>query len=763
MVSPDIVAIEVAAPAVTLGKQAPYIPQTDDVLIEEGSQTRVERAGIPIGTLVGSDLKILYKYDEVEADTLNLVAADLPSSYLISSTADRDYATPTLPLGVFRKTKPSAYAELGPKGGDRWPSSHTLFLTLPAAIKPGETYQISFPGLDLAEINFTYRPLSDRTEAVHVSQLGFRPDDPLKVGYLSTWMGNGGGLDYPDGLGFRLVDRQTNQSVYEGTATLTHGPNQPEDPRGRDYTLSEVHRLDFSEFDRAGEYHLCVDGVGCSFDFAIEADAWSKAFFTSARGFYHQRSGIAIGEPFTGYVRFRAFHPDDGVTVYQSGVSLLEVDMGLGSSNAFAALLAQKTNSTLPSAWGGYFDAGDWDRNIRHLAVPRALFELHNLFPDYFKTVNLNIPESTNALPDILDEALWSLDFYRRLQTADGGIRGGVESAEHPQFGETSWQESLTVMAYAPDVWSSYWYAGVAARAAHTLKTYDAELASLYQKSALRAMTYAEDNYIEGGYDRGERLHDVKDQRNLAALELYRLTRSSIWHDLFLATSIFQEPNVEPFIYGIHDQRSAAFLYAQLNDPKLDSASTEPLAVDSQVQANARTAVIRYADDLVTLTQTTAFGWSKDHPESPLGWGNGLGAPKSVNILQAHALTQDPKYLMAGISGTQFSGGANPDNMVFTTGLGDRTPQNPLIIDQRLTGQAPPPGITVFGPADFTLYSDYWTLGEIADSTFPSPWEWPAVENYFDIYLYPIGTEFNIEYMVAPTYTWGYLAARERL
>ncbi|MEM6450049.1 MAG: glycoside hydrolase family 9 protein [Cyanobacteria bacterium P01_D01_bin.105] len=195
----------------------------------------------------------------------------------------------------------------------------------------------------------------------------------------------------------------------------------------------------------------------------------------------------------------------------------------------------------------------------------------------------------------------------------------------------------------------------------------------------------------------------------------------------------------------------------QLSNPQQTTAA---LPVDERIQANARASFLRHADDLAALTRTTAFGWSKNHPESPLGWANGLGAPKSVNILQAHALTGDPKYLLAAINSTQFALGANPDNMSFTTGIGDRYPQNPLIIDQRITGQSPPPGITVYGPADFTLYSDYWLLSKIADDTFPSPWEWPTVENYFDIYFYPIGSEFTVDYMLSSAYTWGYLSAR---
>ena len=763
-VSPEVIAVEIAVPEVEVGRQIRYEAEADDVVSADSSQPQVERSGISLGTLVGTDEEILYTYDRVAETALDVAAAELPGSYLIESLTDADYQSGVAPSGVFRKTKPAAFANQA-ESGFTWPAAHTLFLTLDQPIEAGKAYQISFPGLNIEAADLTYQPMSIRSEAVHVSQLGFRPDDPLKVGYLSTWMGSGGGLDYEDNLGFQLIDTQTNKSVYKGTANLLRDRQQAEDPRGRDYTLSEVHELDFSDFSQPGSYRLCVEGVGCSFDFKLAKTVWDDAFFTAVRGFYHQRSGIAIGQPYSRYTRPRAFHPDDGVKVYQSAVTLMDVDMGLGDRNTFEALVATKTDEVVPDAWGGYFDAGDWDRRIQHLAVPRALLELHNLFPDHFSAIALNLPESENHLPDILDEALWSLDFFRRLQTEDGGIRGGIESAEHPKYGETSWQESQVVMAYAPDVWSSYLYAGVAARAAYTLEAYDSQLARVYETSALRAMAYAESKYAKKGYASGLP-HQVRDQRNLAALELYRLTRQSQWHDIFLGTTVFHNAQAEVSIYGIQEQRDAAFLYARLNGHSTEKwggkrSHAAALPIDSKVQANARASFFRYANGLVALTESTAFGWSKEHPEAPLGWGNGLGAPKSVNLLQAHALSQDPKYLLAGLDATQFSGGANPDNLVFTTGLGDRTVQNPLIIDQRITGQEPPPGITLYGPADFTVYNDDWSFVSLAGNTFPNAWEWPSVESYFDVYMHPISTEFTVDYMVSSAYTWGYLAARE--
>jgi len=93
---------------------------------------------------------------------------------------------------------------------------------------------------------------------------------------------------------------------------------------------------------------------------------------------------------------------------------------GLNSEDTnFGGLTRGKTDALVPDAWGGYMDAGDWDRRIQHLAVSLYLLELAELFPDYFSRVSLNLPESNDGLPDIVSEALFTLDCYRRMQTPE--------------------------------------------------------------------------------------------------------------------------------------------------------------------------------------------------------------------------------------------------------------------------------------------------------------------------------------------------------
>ena len=81
---------------------------------------------------------------------------------------------------------------------------------------------------------------------------------------------------------------------------------------------TDVLRMDFSRFSTPGRYRLYVEGIGCGYPFEIGPGTWDHAFRVQMRGFYHQRSGIALGPPYTTYVKPRDHHPDDGVPVFLS-------------------------------------------------------------------------------------------------------------------------------------------------------------------------------------------------------------------------------------------------------------------------------------------------------------------------------------------------------------------------------------------------------------------------------------------------------------
>jgi endoglucanase len=594
-------------------------------------------------------------------------------------------------------------------------------------------------------------PVYVRSEAVHTSQIGFRADDPDKNAYLSVWMGNGEGYIYPDNITFSLINDKTNQRVFTGKAVMQWKGSVPEGiGTNANHSGTDVIRLDFSSFNTPGRYRVCVEGIGCGYPFDIdEVNTWVHAFEISMKGHFNQRSGIPMLPPYTDFVRPRSFNPADGVKVYQSTCSLLNSGNGLNAlgtdKSNFGNLVAGKTDVLVPEAWGGTMDAGDWDRRINHLLTPRFYLELVEMNPDYFKNLCLYIPESGNDLPDVVNEALYGLDIYRRMQMPDGGIRGGVESSEHPDEGSTSWEESLTVLAYAPDHWSSYIYAGVAARAAVVLKMLGKnEKAKIWETSAVKAMEWAEVEYQKWMASpdyakvtaRAKRAVPV--ERNLAAVEVYRLTKDKKWHEVYLQTQ--------------KDSRAdAEFVYARL-DPSL---------VDKKVQQSVKDSLMAEADRLVETATKNAFGFS-------FGRSGGSGSytvPASPTLARAHYLTGNPKYLKTILRSALYSAGANPMNLVLTTGLGENCVKYPLHEDSRHTGQPAPIGITVFGPREISTSARPGTDIEkrLNIECTPAGSKWPSAESYFDLYGWDVMNEYVIDLPLGQTaYIWGYLASRKK-
>jgi endoglucanase len=762
------------------------------------------------------------------------------SHYRIRSTNDASFSTPLNPLRnrISLKTKTTDVAFLDrfnpfDPNQVKWAQEYTVYLQLPETLKSGKRYTLDFVG-DLGskfqDKTFSYQPQTQFSEAIHVSQIGFDPNDP-KLAFLSQWLGRNQGnrevgapANFKAGLRFWIIDAQTGDRVEDARVIrrtkLSLAANQDEDIRDgfQNFSGTDVYEMEFSDFKRPGEYAIEVEGVGRSFDFEIAENTWERAFQVSMKGLYNQRSGTAIGGPFSDTKYERSFHPDDGVLIFPTddrtvtvngerirlnGVQLIDTQEGLNlGSISFADAFKTYTNpldsnnddqvtsgelaakiTPLTNAWGGYKDAGDWDRRIQHLFGTRTHLELLELFPDYFETVDLNLPETTrsfatqaslnqpnpdNGIPDLLDESLWSLDFYRRLQTADGGIRGGIESANAPRAGETSWQESLNVYAYAPDPWSSYIYAGVAARAARVLKDYNVRLATVYEKSAIRAMNWAEAEVpTDPKYDN----IDIRDERNLAALELYLLTQNNRWNNIFLEDTVFTGDRRDITEFEQHDQRQSAFLYARAPQN----------LTNNQIRLNASDAIERAAANAISIQNGgpvtfggnvaaelngTAFKWTAFDPFVPRVSGQ-LATPQVENLLQAYTLTKKRKYLNAAILGTQFSTGANPSNLVFTAGLkkiglADRELQNPFVIDARLTGQKAPAGVTAYGPVDFNFGFSNFQTDLFRPFLSPQPEQWPIAEAFFDNYWNFQSSEFTIHESIAPTaYTWGYFAASD--
>ena len=742
--APDILNLEIVSGRITRGSLAPYVPQPNDVKDEHKDKNGVvdkvilKRNNQEIGYLIGAKRDQLVGFEKFEGDPLLGFVAAAAGTYRISSPDDPNYQNSTAPQSVQRKSKPLDWAQ----PGKQFVMRHTVYLQLPKPLQAGKTYNIALGPLNTQSTNVQFTPNTKiRSEAVHATQIGYRPSDPVKRAFLSLWLGTGGAYKFRDNLTFSVVDDKTDKAVFNGKVELAKAASEVGRMwKDKNYNKTDVYRMDFSALNTPGRYRVVVDGIGSSYPFDLANDVWERAFKIQMKGLYNQRSGVDVGPPYSDFKKPRDFFPGDGVQVFQSTYSIMD---GPGESPNLAA---GSTGVPVPDAWGGYQDAGDWNpRRVTHMRVTMAQLEVFELFPKYFERVDLNIPK-TRSIPDVLTEALFEIDCFRRLQKPDGGVPYGIETDGDPREGEVSWLQSMPAYVYAPDARSSFFYAGVAARAARLLQPYDAKLAGVYRASALRAMNWAEVEFAKmPANTRSEKIGGAGlDARNLAALEMLFLTGDKKWHDIFLQDSFLSKPAGRIFGNG-RFERDAAFLYARMN----------PQLTDAALRAKARQATIGQAEDALTYAANNA--WNLTTPDKGMPMFQGFyTAPDAMEVARAHYLTGDAKYLRGVVQATQYQSGANPTNMTFTTGLGANPIQNPLKVDSRLSGQKAPIGITVYGPRDSDWedwsrwVNDYFLSKELV----PALGEWPVPETYFDIFQYVSINEYTVDVGAPNIYVW---------
>lgn len=749
-VGDQLLVVSVQHGAITHGRQVPYAVQPSDELRPRGHHRFLERSGQPSATLAGPASDIIWQMPRIQRSAFDATKLDKPGHWTLAHSDGHAVSI----AGVHRKSQLTAieHIERNTVAGT---VLHRVYLVLDTPMELDATYVVSAQDIgvqvvDTNEATYRHDP-SAVTEAVQVSQVGFHPNDPVKVGFVSLWMGDGGGWE-PEGgrptFSVVSIDPNGGEVVFTGRAELSRSVDQPETVHGNQ-TGTDVYRLDFSGFDRPGTYRLVVDGVGSSLPFPINARVWHNAHRVALDGLLHHRSGIELGPPRTDYVRPRPMHPDDGFPVRLTDARFYEPGVPNTTFSRFKAVVAGERDGDDPNAWGGYMDAADWDRQIEHLLVSRYLLDLAERFPELAQSIGSIQSGDSPSLPLWLDEALWGIDFHHRMQQADGGIPGGIEASEHPRIGEASWQESMPTYRFDPDPISSALYAATAAQAARVLAAYNHPKTKAYADSALAAMDYVDTQPSDEAEAYGYMLEDAI---NHASLELYALTGDPAWHRRFLDTTMFDKQRGGLAIWQKFNQTEAAMGYLTLDLPEADGT----------VRENIRKTLLRQADKLVDAGRQTAFGWTDD-PKRRIAWGIMSSGRPLVPLVYAYRVSGDSRYLDAIVRGIQSAFGANPTRLSFTTGIGEYYPTRPMHIDSSITGQQAPHGITVFGPVDPKTLGDYWLMRHLPEGTHPRWQDWPAAQFYFDTGLIAKANEYTVDSTIAPTvYVLAHLAAWPR-
>ena len=589
--------------------------------------------------------------------------------------------------------------------------AHHLFLALSRPLADGEKLAITLPAGE--KIDFTYRR-SAPTPVFKINQVGYMPE-ARKFAYIGAWLGTAGALPLFDkftGKTFRLIDDADGKAVFDGL--LHPRPHDQRTASGTPFTGEEILELDITNFTKPGKYHLEVDDLGRSETFRIGDDTMAEAFYIHARGLYHQRCGIAREKPYTNWtlplchrhcIR-GTFPPDD--SHYMPGKN--DRSYGFRSADGKSLkvnhfmLIRQNVpaNPEVLDAPGGWHDAADWDRRPQHLEIVGDLCAVYLLKPDNFRDGQLNLPESGNGIPDILDEACWGIDHLRLKQQPDGGVGTWVETTAHPKPGNgSSAEDKMTYYLSCATRNSTLEYAAYAAELALALKRAGAEKRSeVYHDSARRAWDFA----LAPGKRTMRTFSYQKDiifYRENPELDRINLVKAGF--DLFQLSGDSRyieeaERNIAAVIKASHKgswNRSPLCLM-ELEVFPCRSAALEKLRRDRcRMQLSLARTMMRQLESNYPIRVPwygVNEGWSHT-----MSWGTFHPLRRARALIAAHALSGDRNFLDGACLANDFHNGANPFGSSMTSGLGKVYPVRFLDLNSYADGIAEPmPGITPY-------------------------------------------------------------------
>ncbi|MDR7299033.1 endoglucanase [Pelomonas aquatica] len=497
-----------------------------------------------------------------------------------------------------------------------------------------------------------------QAQAVAVNQVGYLPN-------AAKWAALPGAA----GDEFRLVRVGGGEVALRGRL----GPAQTWAPAGQAVRLA-----DFSALTEPGEYELRADGVPASPRIRVAADAYAALTAASLKAFYFNRASTALDARHAGRWARPAGHPDTEVLVHASAAS------------------AKRPEGTRISSPKGWYDAGDYNKYIVNSGITvYTLLSAWEQFPELFKALTLDIPESaenSKDLPDVLDEVLWNLEWMLTMQDpADGGVyhkltNKGFDGNQMPH--QTRGERYVVQKSTA----ATLDFAAVMAHASRVFAPFEAQrpgLSARMQQAARDAWRWAQANpkavYRQPADIKTGEYGDAKldDEFAWAAAELYITTGEASYRE---ALALEKQPIGVP---SWSDVGGLAWMSLAQNRGKLPKA-------DAHLVARR---VRGFGAELAATWRASAYRLTMEAPADFVWGSNAQALNQALMLIQAYRLSQERAQLDAAQSVLDYVLGRNPLGMSYVTGIGQRTPMHPHHRPSGADGVEPPvPGFIVGGP-----------------------------------------------------------------
>lgn len=469
--------------------------------------------------------------------TTNAVAT---ANWTIKSTTDANFGTTGQhPSNCYRKSKMNGMGEMDWGSSDwiyQYTMEHTIYMQLPYSLTQGNTYTVEVTAntnSDVLSRNLTFDIFNSPSEAVHTNLVGYLNDDSVKAVDLYIYMGDGLARDYSSFVGKKVYIYNVNTSASQQVGTVAFWQNNGSDVGGWNLTASNVWKADFTGFNTPGTYRIAIEGVGCSENFEIKTDAYFEPFRVSTIGYFYMRVGQGTyyaGMPVPRKPLYIPYVSPTSTRVYITTMSPIHPSWNSIPNDKWDrpddwAPYVKSGSPQNDNAYGGHSDAADWDRHLGHISNIYDMLLPYILTDGKLNDDNLQIVESGNGIPDILDEARNEVDFWLRLRDGDGYSHG----LTNPNGSNVLYQAGTTPIA----AWANAANASMLANCFMLAGIND--LRDTYTTAAVTAYNYANglaDPMLDASQDIGNGSIKSRDLKMMAAAFLYNLTGNTVYENM---------------------------------------------------------------------------------------------------------------------------------------------------------------------------------------------------------------------------------------
>jgi len=522
-------------------------------------------------------------------------------------------------------------------------------------------------------------PLAQTATAVRVNQVGYLPNLNKLATVVST---------STSPLSWQLRN-SGGTTVASGSTTVF----------GNDAAAREsVHIIDFSSFTTVGTGYTIAVGSVVSHPFDISTTIYDRMKYDALAYFYHNRSGIAIVQPYA------------GGTQWTRPAGHIQVSPNQGDISVPCASDAGCSYSLNVS--GGWYDAGDHGKYVVNGGISVWI-----MLNQYERAIHLgtsagdfangmmNIPENTNGVPDILDEARWEMEFLLKMQVPTGQTRAGMA---HHKMHDANWtgiplrpdQDNQPRVLRPVSTAATLNLAATAAQCARIWASIDPTFSNKCLTAAQAAWNAAQanPNMLASGSDGngGGAYSDnvITDEFYWAAAELYVTTGNSTYLNFMTSSPHYRAIPSNPTSMNWGSTHALGNLSLAIVPNNL--ASAEKTTIRNNIIAAANT----YLNVIASQGHRLPFAGGTG---GAYYWGDNSDVAHNGMIMAlAYDFTGSSQYLNGASEAMNYLLGRNAMNKSYVSGYGEnplRNPHHRFWANQANSSfPLPPPGSLSGGP-----------------------------------------------------------------